>query len=674
MNKWNWILLAASALTLGGCQDDTNYDFAAAEADAAAAQQAANAAAVETPLGMALFDPSNGIVPTATNLLFMGSADGTLNIPINPSESAGAQALKATLNALDGFSTTAPIVTTFDLPLNPASVLPRRNVRLFEVTLNAAGAAIALNGEVAYGTFTALATGDNTSLVIQPLKPLKADTSYLVVLTDSLRAADGRAMQPSVVYALAKGSTPLSGDYAAAEPLRQLTNSFEAVAAAGGVDPSQIILSWTFTTQSTMSALQTMAASVGASASYSGANTGLTTHDVNASLPGLADIYSGTLDLPYYLSAPSVANPTAPITTHWLTASGGEVTRYARVASATSTQSVPYIMTLPNATAGLLSGCALPSSGWPVVIFAHGINQQKEHLYAIADTLAKACYAGIAIDLPLHGARTFNVDYINNTTRAPGSDGVADPSGAHFINLSSLLTSRDNVRQGVLDLIGLRRTLDQLGPLDGDNVSFVGHSLGGMVGTLFTALEPDLVASVLAMPGGGIPRLLDGSVEFGPEIQAGLAANGVAPGSADYASFMAVASAALDAGDPLNYAGTVSVPTLLFEVVGGGGSPADTVIPNTTAASPLAGTEPLIRALGLVSKSTNATNAAGLNAVVRYSAGDHGSLLTPDSRLNSVTDIDHLSVMSEMQSEMAGYLLSQGTRLTITDGSVIAAP
>jgi len=55
--------------------------------------------------------------------------------------------------------------------------------------------------------------------------------------------------------------------------------------------------------------------------------------------------------------------------------------------------------------------------------------------------------------------RTFDLDVVNNTTLAPGPDGLIDPSGASFINLTSLLTSRDNTRQGVADLITLARSL-----------------------------------------------------------------------------------------------------------------------------------------------------------------------------------------------------------------------
>ena len=48
--------------------------------------------------------------------------------------------------------------------------------------------------------------------------------------------------------------------------------------------------------------------------------------------------------------------------------------------------------------------------------------------------------------------RTFDVDLINNATGAAGADGVVDATGTHFINLQSLLTSRDNLRQAETDL------------------------------------------------------------------------------------------------------------------------------------------------------------------------------------------------------------------------------
>ncbi len=66
--------------------------------------------------------------------------------------------------------------------------------------------------------------------------------------------------------------------------------------------------------------------------------------------------------------------------------------------------------------------------------------------------------------------------------------------------------------------------------LDGSQQRFVGHSLGGIVGGSFLGVNGASGASVLAMPGGGIAKLLDGSQSFGPRIRAGLeAATAAAP-------------------------------------------------------------------------------------------------------------------------------------------------
>ena len=137
-------------------------------------------------------------------------------------------------------------------------------------------------------------------------------------------------------------------------------------------------------------------------------------------------------------------------------------------------------------------------------------------MFAIAGAMAAAGFAVVAIDLPLHGLtdptnpffrnqlltgtpgaglitgeRTFNMDLQNNTTGAPGPDGKIDPSGTYFINLSSLLTSRDNLREGIADLLELRTSIATMS-LDGHTpgfdtarVAYIGQSLGSIEGTTF---------------------------------------------------------------------------------------------------------------------------------------------------------------------------------------------
>jgi dienelactone hydrolase len=345
---------------------------------------------------------------------------------------------------------------------------------------------------------------------------------------------------------------------------------------------------------------------------------------------------------------------------------------------------VPLLLTIPNAA----SGYAKPATGWPVVIFQHGITRNRSDMLAIADALAQAGQAVVAIDLPLHGItdltnplyagnqeRTFNLDFVHNDNPLnTGPDGMIDSSGTHFINLNSMLTTRDNVRQAVADLFTLTATLPFMdydgggADFDGANIYFLGHSLGAIVGVPYLAVDDRANAATLGMPGGGLVGLLITSPTFGPTINAGLQAAGLTPGNADYQSFLVAFQTAVDSADPINYGTSAAThhPIHMIEVVGGAGNPSDQVIPNNALpAWPLSGTDPLWRVMGLTPTRSSMTDAAGLHVLVRFSAGAHSSLLIPPSP-------SLLAVTMEMQGESAAFLASDGTVLHITDGSVIA--
>ena len=337
-------------------------------------------------------------------------------------------------------------------------------------------------------------------------------------------------------------------------------------------------------------------------------------------------------------------------------------------------------MTVPNATS---LAATPPAAGWPVVIFQHGITRNREDLLAVADTLADAGFAAIAIDLPLHGVtsttdplkaesnpafgddveRTFNLDFANNTTGAAGADGSIDSSGTHFINLTSLLTSRDNVRQGVSDLLTLRKSLASITtvPLNISQVGFIGHSLGGIVGTVYLGAETTSTPASLVTTGGGIARLLDASPSFSPIIHAGLANAGLVQGSAGYDLFMANAQTMLDAADPINWGAKAAQthPLHMIEVVGLNGVGSDQVIPNRVALAPLSGTEPLASIMGL---KAVAQTTAGSDGIVRFTSGVHGSVLDPTVSFDAT---------AEMQLELAAFQVARGTAITVRNTSLL---
>ena len=653
---------------------------------------------------IAQFDPATGVLPTPNNLLFSGSQDGTLNIPIaDPSDPASAT-LQA-LNALDGFSTVAPAVATFSAAVDPSTLIAGETVRVFEVDIEnpflnpstgtpfaVTGVIDELIGEQDFTVQLQAADPEQRTIEILPLLPLKPKTAYMVVLTDGIRGVNSAAATlPDLTYIFARYRphalidrqgrsqfTRLTDAQAQAlEPIRKIVVSQEQAAAAVGLRKGNIVLSWSFMTQSIDDALQAIRATL-TPQTFNLSPLGI---DTSATLGlGLANILAGALQVPYYLEAPTLV-PTVILSSQWRAANDLEVTRYTPQAVATQTLSIPVLATFPSPA----SGHTQPTAGWPVVIFQHGITQNRSNLLAIADALAAAGYAAVAIDLPLHGItdtsnpfynaameRTFNLDLVNNETRAPGPDGSIDPSGIHFLNLTSLLTSRDNLRQGAADLLHLNASLGQADS-DGDGqadfdlgrVGFVGHSLGGMVGSLLLGVdEAGIGPASLGMPGGGIPKLLENSASFGPFIQAGLAAVGLQADTPEYEALFRAAQQVLDSGDAINYAQAAADhhPIHLVEIIG---PPPDQTIPNRVDGAPLSGTEPLIQAMGLASAGTSQRDENGLRVAVRFLAGGHSSLLNPEPAPE---------VTIEIQQQIAAFIASEGVFLPIENSAIVQQP
>ena len=66
--------------------------------------------------------------------------------------------------------------------------------------------------------------------------------------------------------------------------------------------------------------------------------------------------------------------------------------------------------------------------------------------------------------------------------------------------------------------------------------------------------------------------------------------------------------------------------------------------------------------MGLPLISSTTANAEGVDAAVRFTAGDHGSLLSPAASLAATV---------EMQTQMASMVGSMGTAVVVTDTTVV---
>nr|WP_271981928.1 Ig-like domain-containing protein [Granulosicoccus sp.] len=693
MKLHHLLVVAPLVGTLAACSSDSNYDFAASEAD-----RVAQIAAASAPQALFSPDPAAPVLPFPNSLFFTGTTDGTLNIPVAATADQSLSNPSVALNQVDGFSTTSPLVTSVSEALDPASLRIGDTIRIFEVSTVQGIAVTGISGELSNPLLMA-AVESNGQLALIPTVPLKPKTDYLVLLTNGITDVDGMPLEASLVYGLLKGDVVLTNP-PELEALRGATQTHLLAAQGAGIDPATVALSWVFKTQSIREVLQAAKDQSAPGALVLGNST------ANTATPGIggmgkADIYVGALAAPYYQTAveddldPATPNDPVPaLNGFWKNASGSVVgaiggsgaPEYSPVA--TGTEIIPVLMSVPNAASA--TGGNMPANGWPVTIFQHGITRNRTDMLAIADAMADAGRVVIGIDMPMHGLtdaanpfhvdntpfgereRTFNIDVSVNplaegetaAADAPtsGPDGKIDNSGTHFYNLLNLANSRDNLRQAVADLFVLSASLGSAQvegvQLDASNLTFVGHSLGGIVGATMLSYDPSFQAATLAMPGGGIAQLLANSVSFGPAINGGLAAAGIATGSADYNSFLVAAQTLVDSGDPINHASTLAASgntsIHMIEVIG------DLVIPNNVATAPLSGTDPLARMMGL----TQIDASAGGNSLVKFSAGDHGSILNPAASLEATV---------EMQRQMASFAATSGTQLPLTDTSVIQA-
>ncbi|WP_350996216.1 VolA/Pla-1 family phospholipase [Shewanella sp. TB7-MNA-CIBAN-0143] len=389
-------------------------------------------------------------------------------------------------------------------------------------------------------------------------------------------------------------------------------------------------------------------------------------------------------------------------------------------------ETVSVQITLPNAaklaafTAAQGGTFVPPTSGWPTTIAMHGLGGGKEMALAYAGTYAAAGVATIAIDMPLHGARSFDLDKDGTyeiSATAPAFGPVVGKPNAFtngnplvFVNIASTLTVRDNFRQATLDQLGLRLLLtgmaqqlaaaNQPQVFDVSKISAQGLSLGGIVGTTFsTYASTGLVnpmtgdalpnayainATSLVAPAGGLAGAFAGSAAFGPQLFANVTASstfaalvtaantaGYEEGSAEYAAlvqavyaefiptFAFAVQTAVDSADPINHGeklAATGLPVHLIEVVGDGAGN----LGDQTLPNSVEGF-PLSGTEPLITSLALGcvdTTTPGSGAV-RFSKGHHSSIVSP-GEVDGVTDGMALAATVEMQSQVAGFAKTAG--------------
>ena len=462
-------------------------------------------------------------------------------------------------------------------------------------------------------------------------------------------------------------------------------------------------------------------------------------------------VYEGEITLPYFQALPLDGDGTPITSENWMPADfsadealgnapSDKVTyRFPFIGKRADT-TVPIVVAAPDTDQTLIAS-QQPLNGYPVIIYQHAVTTDRSAILPLATAAgllcadpnnSHDCFVTIGIDQPLHGIfdqglvgltpitnqagasadateRHFGFAANANLAATPAAELESPESGSLFLNFANYANTRDNMRQGALDLLNVNASLQAIEDainactdcpqnlnLDPDRVYFVSHSLSGMGGVAVppvtnaavaagnSNLHP-ILASNLFNTGGQFSRLVENSQSVAPRVLPGLdaASDGLlAQGRTELNIYFNVFQALLDSADPVAFAPFYrGTPTLLTEIAGvpdDPDRPTDNTVPNAADAvlfplpplsttipetgfviegenMPLAGTDPM--AVVMAAGSTP-IDTDGLPYITRYLEGSHGNPISAGQK--SADPFSSRAVFDEMTAQML-QLFSDGT-------------
>lgn len=606
------------------------------------------------------FDPAHKILPFPSNLT-LDPATGKVNLPEQCNESATSAAIRTKiLNTLDGFGTfELPMQVTFSEAFDEASLtgkvvlykLASGTTAVDPATATAIPVRIIKGSTVRYGNQTDIkaCTDPQTinSAVLVPLVPLEQKSTYVAAVLKGVKTAAGADFTSSFTWTLLlQDENPVtldaSGNVLVNRTPLSPTNP-EQLAQIQGIDllykahakplaflaakhtKSDLLVAWSFNTQTVTDPLDptvanSLAAKVSTNPLFGTASvTGVSTAQqfLQSKLPAgscqvdggalpcqaVGDILGGLLNSNNY----QVQLPAKVTTTTTNPNDGGPIPGPFSAPVNAAPQGTNPIVALAIVPCVGGAGCAaaVPTNGWPVIVYGHGLGSSKTTLFAIGSQLASLGYASVAIDFVAHDSRAVRV----STDAAIGCSGTPLPTVspqcfAPFLS-SDLAATRDNIRQSVLDLHGLVSALKACGTtacgalkVDVNNISYTGISLGGIMGSTAVATKGDFRSAVLNVPGVGwadvlensqtnaikcplVDALIDAKILTGDKWNAtvqpntGLCTTDAWKAQPGYAQFAAIGRWVLDPADGANFASKLATKKILIQEVVG-----DTVVPN----------------------------------------------------------------------------------------------
>jgi hypothetical protein len=225
-------------------------------------------------------------------------------------------------------------------------------------------------------------------------------------------------------------------------------------------------------------------------------------------------------------------------TPHYLSATPGTLGLFDPSMPVKAVDKVPFILVLPTRS---------DYANTPVLIFQHGIGDDRSQVLTVANDYAARGYATLGIDELWHGSRCpDSSDSVWNLSGKPGSDGIGDGCSAitWFFDFNGDDSAgilavdpryvRDNFKQAAIDLMqevrlasggdwsAVRAADARLATLslDGSHLVYTSESFGSILGAIVIAVDPLLESAVLDVGGSGLlTELVPDSAEFAQLLQ-----------------------------------------------------------------------------------------------------------------------------------------------------------
>ena len=431
------------------------------------------------------------------------------------------------INTLDGFNLLPRVSIPFDGPIDPTTA---SSESIFLISLGstlpngeAAGKVTGIN-RVVWDPVT-------NTLHFEADELLDQHTRYVLIVTGRLRDAAGNPINASEPFQRFRHNLNF-GQTHDPDPKNYRKSLLDALAAAqtAGVQERDIVSASVFTTQSSTAMLEKIRDQI-KSAMPAPADFNLGSGGTRTVFPldGLTGITFGQ----QIGVAPPTASPT-PLNLSLLRIIPGAVGQVAfgkyvspdymvhpgeYIPEVGTRSGIPQVQSVNEVFFNLyLPSGTRPADGWPAAIFGHGSATNKNNQpLEVAATMAAHGIATIVINYAGNGLGPLGTLTVNRSIGAPvtflAGGRSLDQNHDNVINEGegrnaappwSIITNRDAARQTVADLMQLVRVIEVGMDVDGDGlrdmdpsrIYFFGHSAGGMIGTFFLAVEPNVRAGV----------------------------------------------------------------------------------------------------------------------------------------------------------------------------------